>query len=175
MRVKTNAKEVVSFLQKYRQEVKRKLEGMVINFSYNVSVGAVDITPFNSDSEKFAGLYKLRYSITGMHPLPGKAKGGWVMTMNKPFSAHRYGSFARDEFAGNIKDQLDFDSESYKLGDTVYIQNNVPYVLTDNWFRPGMKSLENGYSKQAPNGIIGPVMQLANVLKQDLKRMYDQS
>lgn len=72
----------------------------------------------------------------------GRARGNWMLSVDEPDSSTRPDNFDRNgaaaaaEAAGFAK-QVDF-------GDNVFIVNNLPYI----------EPLENGHSKQAPNGMV---------------------
>jgi hypothetical protein len=161
-------------LQEIKSKIEKKMTGMVQNFTYNLTVEAIDITPFNRDFDHTRWMYFNPTRLAwGLGVTPGHAKGGWVLSINDK-SNNRWGRVAEDENAFNVKNAADDSSMEYKLGDSVYIVNNVPYV-SKAWPLPNYNSLESGYSNQAPNGIWGPVTAAAYIYAQDLKRMYDQA
>lgn len=180
MRVTVNTDDLLKQVESLKQELERKLTGMVSIFIYQIGFNAVENTPFG-DFEKFEGLYRLRQSnigrmMYGLTPQPGHAKGGWVIEYNKPFSANRIGVVADGPEAGNVKKELDFKSDQYKLGDTVFIQNNVPYMYMDGFITPWNKALEKGSSPNAPNGIMKPTTDIVmDIYRTDLKRYFEGS
>lgn len=168
-------------LKKFHEEATRKLEGMVEKFSYWVTWEAIENTPFGDDVE-YAALYNnpARLSIT-KNAQAGNAKGGWVIEMNKPYSSWWFMQ-ADNENAENVKWAADHRSTNYKIGDTVYITNNVPYVSADGWpydtYKNGspVKSLESGASTQAPFGIMEPTLNaILGIYQSDLKKYYEES
>ena len=168
-------------LKKFHEESIRKLEGMVEKFTYWVAFEAVENTPFG-DANAYAPLYnnKTRLSFTG-NADAGYAKGGWTIEMNKPYQAWWFMQ-ADNENAQNVKWALDHRSTNYKIGDTVYITNNVPYVSSDGWpydtYRNGspVRSLESGASSQAPFGIMEPTLHaIMGIYQSDLKQYYEAS
>lgn len=168
-------------LKKFHEEATRKLEGMVELFSYWVTFEAIENTPFGDD-QLYAGLYQnpARLSIV-KNTKAGHAKGGWVIEQNKPFSSVWFMQ-ADNENADNVKWAADQRSQNYKIGDTVYITNSVPYVVSDAWpydtYRNGspLISLENGGSKQAPFGIMEPTLNaILGIYEADLKKYYEAS
>lgn len=168
-------------LKKFHEEATRKMEGMVQLFSYWVTFEAIENTPFGDDIE-YAALYnnRLRLGITKNNKA-GHAKGGWVIEMNQPYSSWWFMQ-ADNENAENVKWAADHRSENYKLGDTVYITNNVPYVSADAWpydtYKNGapVRSLESGASSQAPYGIMEPTLHaIMGIYQSDLKKYYEAS
>ncbi len=64
------------------------------------------------------------------------------------------------EESNRTSEARDILSQDVKNGDKIYIQNNLPYA----------QSLENGTSKQAPNGVYGIVEQQVKTIIQNSKR-----
>lgn len=168
-------------LLKFHQEAIRKLEGMVELFSYWITFEAIENTPFG-DPIEYAALYQnpARLSIV-KNALAGHAKGGWVIQQNTPYGSAWFMQ-ADNESAENVKWAADQRSQNYKLGDTVFITNNVPYVASDGWpyevYKNGspVLSLENGASKQAPYGIMEPTLNaILGIYEADLKKYYEAS
>lgn len=165
-------------LKKFHEEATRKLEGMVKMFSYWVTFEAIENTPIGTLTEGPKGtswLYHLRSRQQILPPEIGAAKGGWVISMNTPTNI-LFPERATDSNALNIKENADLASESYKLGDVVYIMNSVPYVATEGWSKPSFGSLENGYSSQAPYGIMEPTLHaVMGIYQSNLKQYYEAS
>lgn len=168
-------------LKKFHEEVTRKLEGMVEKFSYWVTWEAIENTPFGDDVE-YAALYNnpARLSIT-KNAKAGNAKGGWVIEMNEPYTPSWFMQ-ADNENAENVKWAIDHRSSNYKIGDTIYITNNVPYVSANGWpydtYKNGspVRSLESGASSQAPFGIMEPTLNaILGIYQSDLKKYYEES
>lgn len=168
-------------LKKFHEEAVRKLEGMVELFSYWVTFEAIENTPFGDDAS-YARLYNnpARLAIT-KNAKAGNAKGGWAIEMNKPYSSSWFMQ-ADNEVADNVKWAADQRSQNYKLGDVVYITNNVPYVSIDGWpydtYKNGsaVRSLESGASTQAPFGIMEPTLHaVMGIYQSDLKKYYEAS
>lgn len=174
--ISVNTEQLVKELIEYQKEVERKLVGMVKNFAYNLTVEAIDATPYNRNYEETSWMYNFRRSMT---KLPGHAKGGWTLSSGD-YSKNKWNVVASDENAFNVKQMADDASEEYKLGETVFIVNNVPYIMNDHWpvsfiGSLELKSLESGYSDQAPGGLVDPINEVIRAMSQDLKRMYDQA
>lgn len=179
--ISVDISKLKSELEKFHKETVRKLEGMVELFVYNVTFSAIENTPFGDD-DAYAKLYNhpARLAIT-KNARAGLAKGGWVIEMNKPYTSQWFMQ-ADNEVAENVKWAADQRSQNYKLGDTVYITNNVPYVANDGWvyetYKNGnpVKSLESGASSQAPQGIMKPTVDsIMNVYSLNLKQYYEGS
>jgi hypothetical protein len=182
--ISSNIDEVIKDLQKQIVKIENKLTGMVKSFIYNITVEAINLTPIGSeeyttsDGEiKENTLYKLaKRQEYFLYPRPGHAKGGWLYSFGYLPARKPVGYPAGDENATDIKAERQSDLEQYKLGQAVYLFNAVPYVSSDNFTKAGMRSLEDGYSDQAPSGISGPltnaIMQMYN---QDLPAYYKES
>lgn len=173
MQVRADFDDLHDQLMKIKEKIEKKLTGMVQNFSYNIAVNAIDLTPINQNFEATSGFYFNRARLNwGLGIMPGHAKGGWTLTVNEK-SNYKWNMVANGEDATNVKAAADDASMQYKLGDDIFLVNNVPYVATEGWTLPHFGSLESGYSEQAPNGISRPL--IATIFSQDLKRMYDQA
>lgn len=173
--ISMNTDEVLAFIEQYKADVERKLKGMVTKFSYQMTAKAIDITPYGDFSPQVRGRYYSRERIRyGLTPMPGHAKGGWTLTIGEEFT--RLGVVANGVNASNVKDSAKFNSEQeYRLGQSIYIGNNVPYIMNTGFTQPEYGSLEGGYSAQAPDGIKNPVLKIASAYSQDFKYLYDQS
>ena len=161
------------------EEVKRKmtigLESVVEGFIYNITAEAIDNTPYGQDNE----LYHMRSRLMrGLYPEPGHAKGGWQVVTGKLIANSSSGLRktypARSEQAYDVKDYADVASSRYKLGDTVLVVNNIPYMANDGFTLPWMKSIESGYSEvKAPNGVMAPtVAAIQNIYSHNLAEYY---
>ncbi len=163
MYISCDTSKLQQSLKKFHEEAIRKMEGMVQLFIYHVAFEAIENTPFGDDVE-YAALYNnpARKRVL-KNTKAGMAKGGWIIEMNKPYTSWWFMQ-ADSENALNVKQSAEYRSENYKLGNTVYITNNVPYVSKDAWpydtYKNGspVRSLEGGASSQAPNGIMEPTL-----------------
>lgn len=161
----SNIDDVIKDLQQKIEMIERKLTVMVKSFIYNVTVKAIDITPYgsseyvNADGEIIENtLYNLKARETYfLYPRPGHAKGGWLYSFGYLPGKKPVGYPADSSDAMDIKADRERDLADYKLGQAVYLFNAVPYVATEGFTKPYMRSLENGYSQQAPNGITAPL------------------
>lgn len=148
-------------LTNYQKEVDRKLGNMVKGFAYIISKTAIENTPLGN-AEEFFKLYEYRQRRIGLQPTEGFARGSWQVSSSGEFSIQQIytvnsGSSALALIKTNLSD--------YKLGQTIYIGNKGYYI----------RALENGYSDQAPMGIMKPTIdQIMSSYMIDLKRLYDQ-
>lgn len=72
----------------------------------------------------------------------GRARGNWFPSINVPSTQVELSS--TDKSGSGALSRLDSVIASAKLGDTIWQTNNLPYILP----------LENGSSKQAPDGMV---------------------
>jgi len=174
MRVTCDTSKLEQSLKKFHEEAVRKMEGMVQIFAYKVTVEAIDNTPYGDDVNNFK-YYNLRSRLKWFLPYQGSAKGGWTMTMNSP-SRILVPERANSVDAINIKENADIASVTYKLGDVVYIVNSVPYMNTPGFTQPPFDSLENGYSAQAPYGVMEPTLHaIYGIYRSELNEYYEAS
>ena len=71
----------------------------------------------------------------------GRARGNWFPTLNTPSAAT---SDSTDKSGAAAIAAVQSTAMGSKLGDTVWMSNNLPYILP----------LENGHSGQAPDGMV---------------------
>ena len=103
--------------------------------------------------------FALYSSIVKKTPVDtGRARGNWQVTVGKP---------ATEEIDSNRKTPRGKDSIPEPTGDeSIFIANNVPYIVKleyggyPNPPKKGNGKTVNGYSKQAPEGMVG--LTLAN-------------
>lgn len=168
--------EMKRSLDELKRKVTLGLESVVKGFIYDSTVAAIDKTPFGSMNS----LYKIPSRTNFVPARVGAAKGGWVVSFNRPTTAP-FQEWADSKEAQNIKNFVQDDVSKYKLGSTVYIQNRVPYVVKDHWTIEKLfsgkevLSLEGGYSEQAPNGIQGPTLDMIqNIFARNLQDYYEE-
>lgn len=179
LNLKVDTSKLLKQIQEYKEQVEKKLIKMVQLFSYNITLQAINNTPYgslvNPDTGELNNLYFIparaqEYRLT---PQPGHAKGGWILSFGSS-SRNRMGVVATSEEAENVKLNAEIQSKEYKLGETIYITNNIPYVNNVGIVLEKFGSLEGGYSLQAPNGIFAPTVEsIMNIYAQDLKSFYD--
>ena len=72
----------------------------------------------------------------------GRARGNWFPSINEP--SGKVDLDAEDKSGGKALSALDSAVAQVELGDALWMTNNLPYILP----------LENGHSKQAPEGMV---------------------
>ena len=148
-------------LENYHKEVKRKLEFMVVGFSYLVVETAISKTPLG-DARVYDSWYLARNLETGLRAEEGFAQGSWqVSTTGDLKRQEYYGSSAGDQALGLVKPALG----NYQLGQSVYIGNNAYYFV----------DLEKNYSPQTFGlGIVAPTTtQIMATYQVELKRLFE--
>ena len=177
MKISCNTNALLQQLQEFHKDAVKRMENMVEIFSYKIAWQAIENTPYG-DSASYSKLYHRLSRLKYMQPFEGSAKGGWGIWMNN-YSREMVPLRADSENATNTKSFAEHDSKQYKLGDTVFIVNSVPYVSTDGWSYPNyrngdpVRSLESGASDQAPNGIMQPTLDsILGVYQLQLNEFY---
>lgn len=133
-----------------------RLKQMVKGFAYEFTLTAISNTPLG-DSKTYEALYKQREIKYGLNPIEGFAQGSWQIDYDSKILPQEV--YSGKEAAFGAETNL----MNYKLGQRVYIANTGPYII----------ELENGYSDQAPNGIMKPTIdQVLSSYRIDLKRYY---
>ncbi|WP_038342162.1 hypothetical protein [Acinetobacter sp. A47] len=106
------------------------------------------------DGEKLIkdmGMDLIQGVIVGTPVDTGTARGNWRAS-NTP--DYKYDLKDQDASGqGTINKVYVFFSQNAKLGSLIYLQNNLPYI----------ERLENGWSDQAPQGMVSTTM---NMIKQ---------
>lgn len=157
MKIKADTTALEMSLMKAAGSIALKLKGMVQGFSYEFTLKAIENTPLG-DSDTYADLYRLRQQRYGLEPVEGFAQGSWQVDFDKQLTAQELYSGSAAGSAAKI------NLMNYNLGQTVYIGNTGPYI----------RALENGYSDQAPDGMMKPTLeQVQAAYKIELKRYYD--
>jgi hypothetical protein len=180
-----NADKLAEQLKKIHEETVRKLEHMVQEYVYEViAEKAVDHTPYG-DAVTYAELYERRNSLYSYQERPGLAKGSWSVLIPKGIdmtstsrSAIVYsnvgstvsGRLYDTELGSGAKAKMQAQLGGYTLGDTVIVRNDLPYVGGSNALGKG---LEAGQSKQAPQGIMGPMKSLIAAYSFPFKDVFD--
>ena len=172
MKVTSNIEEYSKQFQKYIEEVQRKMKGMVELFSINVTLAAINNTPYGTMNAWYESEARAQYKL---EPFPGHAKGGWIVGLNT-FDNTSLGNRADSRGDNTALESAEAKLQGYILGQDIYIGNNVPYVNATGVPNPWNGSLEGGYSSQAPSGITAPTLDLVfNVFQLNLKEYYDES
>lgn len=109
-----------------------------VRFTSNLKSG---VTRLNKNISQEA----LKFLVSRTPVLTGRARGNWVTSINyrnRHYVANRFDkSGGRTISAGKSK------ISASRSGDSIYITNNVPYIVL----------LDEGRSKQAPEGLSGPL------------------
>lgn len=172
MQLNANTKQLLKEITDYKNEVEGRLMKMATTFSYNVIVSAIDNTPYGTMNPLYTQLREARASF-GLLPQPGHAKGGWKMTLNMedPY----FTGVANGPQADNTKRTAKKVTPKFKLGDSIYITNSVPYIANSGVPYSSFGSLEEGYSPQAPDGIYGPTFDsIFSIYNMNLKSYFDE-
>ncbi len=89
----------------------------------------------------------------------GAARQNWLVTLNKPTYEYDQGKAK----GGRVMSDGQKAIASARGDDTIIMQNNLPYIekLEYGGYGPNSKSGKtvNGFSKQAPHGMVGITMQ----------------
>lgn len=72
----------------------------------------------------------------------GRARGNWFPSLNAPSDAMDWASLSPS--GGEAVQRATALAMSAKIGDVAWLTNNLPYILP----------LENGHSRQAPQGMV---------------------
>lgn len=84
----------------------------------------------------------------------GHARRNWQVSYGSPLKEVLPGiDQGGQTLQGNIKAAM-----ALPVGGRVYITNNVPYIVVIDQGRPGYKPLYKPWSKQAPKGLIKPIL-----------------
>lgn len=178
MQVTNNADKVHESLNKYKEEIERKLKGMVATFAYKVTNIAVDNTPIG-DRESLAlgetgkqpfktylDLYAGRQKKYGIPIQVGYHKNAWQYSESDNFIS----LFSPDisDYSYNAESVYNRVQDNYNIGDTFYIGASGP----------GFAALDGRYespsSQKAPNGIMAPsVSDIMVIYNSDIKHMFD--
>ena len=154
--IKADTTDLENSLMKAAGQIALRLKSMVVGFSYEFILVAIDKTPLG-DSDQYADLYKARQIRYGLLPVEGFAQGSWQIDYDSNILPQEV--YSGSEAAFGAKTNL----MNYNLGQKVYIANKGPYIV----------DLENGYSGQAEAGITKPTIDhVMSSYKIDLKRYY---
>jgi len=161
MSVSVNTTATEASLEKYKQKLEQKFIKLSKRLSFVVAQSAIEVTPYG-DVDRYRGLYEYRKATKGYEIQAGLAKGSWTVQVGSSaskgaiFYDDRQGSEALGSAIGNV--------QSFKLGDSIYINNTLDYI----------KQLENGYSQQAPQGMLKPALEhIKAVYKINLQQVLD--
>lgn len=87
----------------------------------------------------------------------GRARGNWQADINN-YPSGQVNTL--DSSGGTTENKMKSKVVSVKIGDIIYLVNNVPYIL----------KLEDGGSKQAPQGMVKTTMaEIQNIVRDSAK------
>lgn len=120
-----DASDFINDLEEYKLQLKLALENAVREFSIDIVRQIIPYTPYG-DSRVFYGLYQLRHEMNSSYPLDeGMTIANWSISVKREDSSVDY---TADSLQGSYAISKGYRTvAAYNLGDTVYIQNNVPY------------------------------------------------
>lgn len=155
--ITADVSKLVEQLKQYHLDCVKRMENMVRGFTYEFAMIAIDNTPLGDD-EKYAALYKRR---TYLQPIAGFAQGSWQVPADMNSSLDQQDLYSGSGALGAIKTHM----LNYTLGETFVLGNTGPYIT----------QLNEGYSDQAPEGIMKPTIdQMLAAYKVNLVRYYKQ-
>jgi len=112
----------------------------------------IDLRKFGVQTQAQVGLAvrKIALDITAdvvmMTPVDtGRARANWLPSLQVPNTAI---TDQTDKSGGKAMSEMAAVASSFQIGDTIWLSNNLPYIL----------KLENGHSKQAPQGMVEVTM-----------------
>lgn len=173
----TNLDDVLKSLDEATATIERKLKAVVRGYAMDAVETLVGNTPYGSLT--FDGQPNQWYSMRSemaafgfrVDEVPGTARNNWRLAVIKGgFSGILSNETLRGSTPGGVPFDFPSGSEmgevstsnvsqgmnSYNIGDFVVIWNNTPYInrTSLDWSRK--QGLEQGSSRQAPNGIAQP-------------------
>lgn len=158
--IKCDVSELLKELEELHKDAIRRLEQMVRGFTYQFALTAIENTPIG-DHVAYADKYKSREKSMGLRPIAGFAQGSWQVPDTVSGGLDFQELYSGDAAVNTVRTHM----MNYKLGETITLGNQGPYI--------GL--LNNGYSDQAPEGIIKPTIeQMLSTYKIDLVRYYNQ-
>jgi len=155
--ITVDVSKVLEELKAYHQDTVRRLEKMVVGFSYEIAKTAIEKTPLG-DAKKYFEWYQSRKYLS---PEEGFARGSWQANTSGDFSIQTiYGANSGSEALSLVKSDL----TNYKLGESVFVGNKGFYI----------RQLENNYSSQTNNlGIMQPTLDsIMQTYQVDLVRLF---
>lgn len=131
-------------VDKYVEELTKAFKNSVVQVMYGTATAIVESTPVG-DNERFFELYKMREEEEGWAPDPGMLMANWYFELNAEDGL--FDSDARDETGDHVTRSIMQVMQAYKIGDSILVTNETPYAT----------EIENGQSKQAPEGMLRPI------------------
>jgi hypothetical protein len=152
--MKVDTKETVASIDKVKLELTRRLEAMVKGFASEVAQAASESTPTGDDesiaiNSKYRSLYQIRADKYFIEARAGFHAGAWTASLGNNFTLDTSIN-EPNQVKGNALNWID----SYKIGQQVYI----------GAVGPAYEFLEDGGSKNAPDGIKAPTLKAVQVV-----------
>lgn len=142
LKIKVNTKVLLASLNKLKVDSARKMEGMVRQFAYNITLSGTENTPLG-DAIQYKSWYDMRQFLPKEE---GLARANWQYSESRAFQLYLDTGKNTDQAALN---RVTSASTGYKLGDKFYIGNDLSYIMM----------LENNHSIQTGGaGIIKPTL-----------------
>lgn len=126
MQIKSKT-DLDSFFKMIEKKAEEKMTAFLNEFLFEaIDDIAFDKNPLG-DSIQYSGFYASRKKLYGFKEQEGLSSNNWLVTLNSPSTRIEeiYGDSSSK--AINSLDSLSTVTR-YKLGDTVYVVNNVPYI-----------------------------------------------
>ena len=121
IKVKLNAEQVQKSLEKFRQDARRKMTGMVREFAYKMAMTAINNTPLGN-----AAVYPSFYEMRQFWPKEeGMARYNWQFDTVKSFPTV-IGSGRDTGIQAATRVQVEV--MKYRLGNTFYVGNTLLYI-----------------------------------------------
>lgn len=153
--IKVDVSAFKASLDKYRLETRAKMKDTVWQVMAVWTDQVISLTPYGNSTTHSAA-YVQRKETYGWRAQEGLLLGNWDFALNNPDLRFEWASFS--DKSGSMLHAKAFAQENrFELGDTIYLSNSTPYLMQDGI--NGGKSIESGYSPQAPNGLKDPLLQ----------------
>ena len=143
-----DATELGAFAKQYAelrgQDLEKTSRGFFINLSTNIilgtPVGNPDLWLYNHPQRGFIDFLSFKEAPAGY--VGGRLRNNWFTTINRPSSESTKKS---DNDASDRIDMLSDVSRNKKIGDDIYLTNNLPYIRRVEY---------EGWSSQATGGMV---------------------
>ena len=165
--ISTNSDKVAKSIDELARQIELKLKNMVAGFAMEVAAKASNNTPIGNEADaqdeksKYGLLYRQRRATYGIPVEVGFHKGAFVYSER----ALTASDFDRNinEVSLMLADIENMAESQYKVGDDFYV----------GAVGPAFGALEEGSSRQAPDGIMKPTIDSIKAANSaDLQRHY---
>ena len=157
MFIEANLKQLAEEIEKYKFEVKRKLENMVRGFTTELTFKAIAATPLGN-AAKYPAMYANR-APSWLPQEEGFARGSWQASLSSSPGIQNIPGRSSGSDAYSLAQAY---MQQYSLGQTVYIINKGPYIA----------ALNAGDSPQASQGIMSQI-QAPQIYAINLQTYFD--